>query len=388
MPMSRFKLQLAAGEILFERGDEGLCAYIVESGAIDIIHGGDGLERVVARLGAGEIFGEMALLGERSRAAGARAAAATVLTRVTQEYLAERVQAADPMVRHLVRTLSRRSRELLEGRSAPSAGDDADRNLAHDRVRAEQELTLGLEHGELLLYLQPIVRLAGGGIAGFEALVRWQHPQRGLVPPSQFIPLAEESLLINRIGLWIIEQSCAALAQLEAARPGKQLFMSINLSGRQLNDPAVLPAIDRALARHAVAPQQIKLEITESLLLQRIDEGLPLLQACRARGLKVSLDDFGTGYSSLSYLHRLPVDTLKLDRSFVLQLDGNEAGRKIVAAVIRLAHELGMDVITEGLETKQQIDTLQALGSDLGQGYWFGRPAPLAAALEIVRKSL
>ncbi|HWY25735.1 MAG TPA: EAL domain-containing protein [Nevskia sp.] len=386
--MSRFKLQLAAGEILFERGDEGLCAYIVDSGAIDIIHGGDGPERVVARLGAGEIFGEMALLGERSRAAGARAAEATALTRVTQEYLAERVQAADPMVRHLLRTLSRRSRELLEGRSAPSAHDDADRNLAHDRVRAEQELTLGLEQGELLLYLQPIVRLADGGIAGFEALVRWQHPQRGLVPPGQFIPLAEESLLINRIGLWILEQSCAALAQLEAARPGKQLFMSINLSGRQLNDPALLPAIDRALARHAVAPQQIKLEITESLLLQNIDEGLPLLQACRARGLKVSLDDFGTGYSSLSYLHRLPVDTLKLDRSFVLQLDGNEAGRKIVAAVIRLAHELGMDVITEGLETKQQIDTLKVLGSDFGQGYWFGRPAPLAVALEIVRKSL
>ena len=386
--MSRFKLQLAAGEILFERGDEGLCAYIVDSGAIDIIHGGDGPERVVARLGAGEIFGEMALLGERSRAAGARAAEATALTRVTQEYLAERVQAADPMVRHLLRTLSRRSRELLEGRSAPSTHDDADRNLAHDRVRAEQELTLGLEQGELLLYLQPIVRLADGGIAGFEALVRWQHPQRGLVPPGQFIPLAEESLLINRIGLWILEQSCAALAQLEAARPGKQLFMSINLSGRQLNDPALLPAIDRALARHAVAPQQIKLEITESLLLQNIDEGLPLLQACRARGLKVSLDDFGTGYSSLSYLHRLPVDTLKLDRSFVLQLDGNEAGRKIVAAVIRLAHELGMDVITEGLETKQQIDTLKVLGSDFGQGYWFGRPAPLAVALEIVRKSL
>ena len=384
----RFRLQLAPGETLFERGDEGLCAYIVESGAIDIVHAGNGLERVVARLGPGEIFGEMALLGERSRSAGARAAEATRLTRVTQDYLAERVHAADPMVRHLLRTLSRRSRELLEGRTTPSAGDDSDRILAHDRVRAEQELTLGLERGELLLYLQPIVRLEDGAIAGFEALVRWQHPQRGLVPPGQFIPLAEESLLINRIGLWIIEQSCAALAALDAAAPGRKLFMSINLSGRQLNDPAVLPALDRALARHAVEPLQIKLEITESLLLQNVEDGLPLLCACRERGLRVSLDDFGTGYSSLSYLHKLPVDTLKLDRSFVLQLDGNEAGRKIVAAVIRLAHDLGMDVITEGLETKEQIDALKTLGSDLGQGYWFGRPAPLAAALEIVRKSL
>src|SRR5581483_1917632 len=260
--------------------------------------------------------------------------------------------------------------------------------LAHDHLLAEQELTLGLERGELLLYLQPIVLLGDGGIAGFEALVRWQRPQRGMVPPGQFIPLAEESVLINRIGLWMIDAACAALARLNELNPARQLFMSINLSGRQLNDPAVLPAVEAALARHAVAPQQIKLEITESLLLQNLDEGLPLLRACRERGLRISLDDFGTGYSSLAYLHRLPIDTLKLDRSFVLQLDSNEAGRRIVAAVIRLAHELEMDVITEGLETKEQIDALKDLGSDLGQGYWFGRPAALPAALEIVRKSL
>jgi EAL domain-containing protein (putative c-di-GMP-specific phosphodiesterase class I) len=384
--MDRFKQKLAAGELLFEQGDEGSCAYIVESGVIEILHGGG---RIVARLGAGEIFGEMALLGERSRAAAARAAEDTVLTRFTQDYLSERVQAADPMVRHLLRTLSRRSRQLLDGKSAPApAPADADSALAHDHVRAEQELTLGLERGELLLYLQPIMRLADGDIAGFEALVRWQHPQRGMVPPGEFIPLAEESLLINRIGLWIFDAACAALERLNALDPARRLFMSINLSGRQLNDPAVLPAVEAALARHPIAPQQLKLEITESLLLQRLDEGLPLLEACRARGLRISLDDFGTGYSSLAYLHRLPIDTLKLDRSFVLQLDSNEAGRKIVAAMIRLAHDLGMDVITEGLETKEQIDALKALGSDLGQGYWFGRPAALPAALEIVRKSL
>ena len=136
------------------------------------------------------------------------------------------------------------------------------------------------------------------------------------MPPVQFIPLAEESVLINRIGLWIIEQSCAALAALDAQGPARP-FMSVNLSGRQLNDPAVLPALDAALARHGVAPQQIKLEITESLLLQNLDEGLPLLRACRERGMRVSLDDFGTGYSSLSYLHRLPVDTLKIGRAHV-----------------------------------------------------------------------
>jgi hypothetical protein len=292
--MDRFKLHLAAGELLFEHGDEGTCAYIVESGIVEILRHGEGLERVVARLGPGEIFGEMALFGEHTRAAGARAAEATVLTRVTHDYIGERMQAADPLLRHMLRTLSRRSRELLEGHSSPAAAEDADRSLALNRVRAEQELTLGLERGELLLYLQPIVHLAGCGPAGFEALIRWQHPQRGLVPPGQFIPLAEESVLINRIGLWIVDQSCAALAALNALGPARP-FMSINLSGRQLNDPEVLPALDRALQRHGVAPQQIKLEITESLLLQNVEDGLPLLCACRERGMRVSLDDFGTG---------------------------------------------------------------------------------------------
>jgi len=208
------------------------------------------------------------------------------------------------------------------------------------------------------------------------------------VSPAEFIPLAEQSGLINPIGRWIIDRASSALAQFAAERPRLPLFMSINLSSRQFDDPELLGAIDQALARHPVDPARIKLEITESLLLQRLDEGLRLLQACRSRGLKVSLDDFGTGYSSLSYLHRLPVDTLKLDRSFVLQLDANAAGSKIVAAVIALAHQLGMDVIAEGLETKQQIDALQALGADLGQGFHFSRPLAPAAAAEFVRKSL
>ncbi|MDR3417394.1 MAG: EAL domain-containing protein [Nevskia sp.] len=390
--MDRFRRMLAPGERLFRQGEHGDCAYIIESGAVEILHEEGGREDVLALLGVQDIFGEMALFGEHTRSAGARAAAATSLTVVTHDYLTERLHAADPMLRHLLRTLNSRCRELLNGESG-SEGlaaeiDDADRALAHARVHAEQDLTLALEREELELYLQPIVRLRDGHIAGYEALVRWNHPQRGMVPPGEFIPLAEESALINRIGLWIIDGACAALARLNALRRDPSLFMSINLSGRQLNDPQVLPALDRALARHAVEAGQLKLEITESLLLQRVDDGLPLLEACRARGMRVSLDDFGTGYSSLSYLHRLPVDSLKLDRSFVLQLDANEAGRRIVAAVIRLAHELDMDVVAEGIETTQHIDALRELGADLGQGYYFGRPAPLQAAAEILRKSL
>ena len=390
----RFRHRLSAGEVLFDKGDRGDCAYIVESGLIEICHDPYQPGGVVARLGAQEIFGEMVLFGVNTRSAGARAAEPTTLTRVTHDYLGERLQTANPMLRHLLRTLSNRCRELLNGNNAEAAAvfmgqaDDDDRKLAHARVRAEQELTLALERDELQLHFQPIMHLSDQRLAGFEALLRWPHPQRGMVSPAEFIPLAEESGLINRIGHWIIDRGCAALARLGAERPELQLFMSINLSSRQFDDAELLPAIDRALQRHAVDPARVKLEITESLLLQKLDEGLRLLLACRARGLKISLDDFGTGYSSLSYLHRLPIDTLNLDRSFVGQLDAGLAGSRIVAAVIRLAHELGMDVITEGLETKQQIESMRLLGSDLGQGFYFSRATPLAEAAEIVRKSL
>jgi diguanylate cyclase len=384
----RFERRLAAGEILFREGEAGDCAYIVESGAVEIRHDSPEGSRLVGRLGPQDLFGEMALFGEHRRSAGALAAEDCVLTVITHAYLEERLQTSDPMLRHMLRTLVQRCRQLLGGASTAAAADgDADRSLAHARVHAEQQLILALEQDQLLLHFQPIVRLAEQRVAGFEALVRWRHPLRGLVPPGEFIALAEESSLINRIGLWIIDRACAALGQFNPIWRGPPLFMSINLSARQLDDVEVLPALERALARYRLAPAQLKLEVTESLLLQRIEQALPLLQACRARGMRVSLDDFGTGYSSLSYLHRLPLDTIKLDRSFVLQLDTGAAGTRIVAAVIRLAHELGLDVITEGLETAEQIAILKDLGSDLGQGYWFGRPAGLEATAEILRKS-
>ncbi|WP_051749465.1 EAL domain-containing protein [Nevskia soli] len=389
----RFQRRLSAGEVLFQKQDRGDCAYIVESGTIEICHDPRQPGGVVARLGPQDIFGEMALFGEGRRSAGARATEPTVLTVVSHEYLGEHLQGASPTLRHLLRTLTARCRELLTGKTGeiPAAAgwqDEQDRKQAHARVHAQQELTLALECDELELHYQPIVHLSDLRLAGFEALLRWRHPQRGMVSPAEFIPLAEESGLISPIGRWIVDRACAALAQFGSERPELDLFMSINLSSRQFDDPELLPAIDQALSRHAVDPACVKLEITESLLLQRLDEGLRLLQECRARGLKISLDDFGTGYSSLSYLHRLPVDTLKLDRSFVLQLGMNAAGTEIVAAVVGLAHRLGMDVITEGLETQEQIDALRTLGADLGQGFHFGRAEPLAGAAEIVRKSL
>ncbi|MBL6752232.1 MAG: EAL domain-containing protein [Nevskia sp.] len=404
--MDKFRRRLAPGDTLFEQGEHGDCAYIVESGVIEIVcdDASGKAAKVLARLGSQDIFGEMALFGERTRSAGARAAGDAVLTVVTHDYLTERLQASDPMLRHLLRTLTKRLRGMNNGAATTAAGsgakaadgevgpakDDEDRNLALSRVRAEQDLTVALEQEQFRLYFQPIHRLSDGSIAGYEALIRWLHPERGLVPPVQFIPLAEESDLIVRMGHWITDRACAALSEFEALRKEKNLripplFMSLNLSGRQFQDPDLLPTLDRTLARYPVDPQQIKLEVTESLMLRAFDESVRLLKDCRSRGVKVSLDDFGTGYSSLSYLHRLPVNTLKLDRSFVLALDVDDSGRKILAAIVRLAHDLGMDVITEGIETLQQSAVLRELGSDMAQGYYFGKPVPQATAMETLQ---
>ena len=383
--MDKFKCQLSAGEVLFRQGEIGNCAYVIESGGIEIFQDVGGACRVVARLGAADIFGEMTLFGEKTRSASARATEATILVVVTHDYLGVRLQSADPMLRHLLRTLTTRLRRLLNagGDSTSPLIDDIDRAAALERVRREQELTLALDLNQFQMHYQPINHLKNGSVAGYEALIRWQHPQKGMVPPMQFIPLAEESNLIVRMGHWIIDTSCAALAQLEkACSKDAPMFMSINLSERQLHDPELLDVIDRSLQKWSVAAAQIKLEITETLLLESFEEAVPVLHACRARGLRISLDDFGTGYSSLSYLHRLPVGTLKLDRSFVQQLDINAAGRKILGALIQLAHSLEMDVIAEGIESAEQAAALRELGSDMAQGYHFARPAPLAKLIE------
>ena len=256
-----------------------------------------------------------------------------------------------------------------------------------ERVELESDLRTGVERGQLRVHYQPIVTLESAEIVGFEALVRWQHPTRGLVPPLAFIPLAEETGLIVPIGKWVLETACRQAAKWNAARPGpagRPLVVSVNLSARQFAQADLVEDVAAMLEEAGLGASALELEITESVLMDHSETGIRTLRRLRALGVRLVLDDFGTGYSSLSYLKHLPLDTIKIDRSFVAAID-EKADQSIVEAVVALAHGLGIGVVAEGIETERQAARLLELGCDLGQGYLFSRPVPAARTAGLLR---
>ncbi|HYH92062.1 MAG TPA: EAL domain-containing protein [Candidatus Saccharimonadales bacterium] len=259
-----------------------------------------------------------------------------------------------------------------------------------ERIDLEADLRRALERGELRVHYQPIVTLDTLDIVGFEALVRWQHPTRGLVPPLAFIPLAEESGLIVPLGRWVLETACREASRWRRPRSGARgqpaapLFVSVNLSARQFVQADLAADLTAILAETGLAPGALELEITESVVMDQSEAGVRALRELRELGVRLVLDDFGTGYSSLAYLKHLPLDTIKIDRTFVVGID-EPADRSIVDAVIALAHGLGIGVVAEGIETEAQLEGLRELGCDLGQGYLFSRPVPAAEARKLLR---
>jgi diguanylate cyclase (GGDEF)-like protein/PAS domain S-box-containing protein len=247
-------------------------------------------------------------------------------------------------------------------------------------LNLEGDLRRALDRGEFLLHYQPIVSLADGRLTGFEALVRWLHPQKGLIPPSDFISLAEETGLILPLGSWVLDQACHQLARWNDKNPERGLTMAVNLSATQINHANLVDQVERTLRKTGLPPQSLKLEITESVVMQNAEAASSLLKQLRDLSVKLSIDDFGTGYSSLSYLNRFPVDTLKIDRSFVSGMADQAENLGIVQSVVSLAHTLGMDVVAEGVETPEQMDSLKGLDCEFAQGYFFSRPVDVANA--------
>jgi diguanylate cyclase (GGDEF)-like protein len=245
-----------------------------------------------------------------------------------------------------------------------------------ERVELESDLRWAVERRELRLHYQPLVDLATERIVGLEALIRWQHPTRGLVQPLSFIPVAEETGLIVPIGRWVIDTACRQARQWLDERPESPLVMSVNLSPRQVASPTLVDDIRDTLVRTGLPPDHLELEITESVLLDEGPDSGTTLRAIRELGVRLVLDDFGTGYSSLSYLRRLPLDTIKIDRSFVDGIDVDGSNLPIVQAVISLAHGLGIEVVAEGIETAAQSERLRQLVCDRGQGFYYARPQP------------
>jgi EAL domain-containing protein (putative c-di-GMP-specific phosphodiesterase class I) len=237
------------------------------------------------------------------------------------------------------------------------------------------DLAHAVRRGELTLHYQPIVELATGVTVGFESLVRWNHPRRGLLDPGRFIALAEETGAIAELGSWTVEAACRQFGEWQEADLG-QGFVAVNLSGHNLTSPAIDRQIAASLAATGLSPSLLTVELTETVLVHDAEVAAQRLRAIRELGVKVAIDDFGTGYSSLNYLHQLPVDILKIARDFVDRITTDEGAATLTTAMIALAGALGLEVIAEGIEHPEQLRRLREMGCQLGQGFWYARPMP------------
>jgi diguanylate cyclase (GGDEF)-like protein/PAS domain S-box-containing protein len=256
------------------------------------------------------------------------------------------------------------------------------------QLQLENDLRQALLQNEFRAYYQPIYFAKTGSLVGFEALIRWQHPTRGFVSPAEFIPVAEENGLIVQIGEWMLSSVCQQIQYWQAQFSLKApLKVSVNLSAKQLKDPNFLQKIDRLLLKTGLKGHNLQLELTESMLMDDVENLMGILSQLRIRGIHLSIDDFGTGYSSLSYLHRFPVNHLKIDRSFVKGMTDNIESLKVTESIVALAHNLNMSAIAEGVETKEQLIQLRLLDCEYVQGYLFSPPVPAQAATDLLARS-
>ncbi len=363
------------GHVLFREGEPADTAYIIESGTIAITTEQAGEPQLLSELGPGEILGEMALIDAKNRTATATCSSPCRLKVIHRDTLVQRIEAADPIIRHLLELTLQRYRQQLHADDPPArpAASSGGITEAMDKLNLEADLRQALQEGQLQCVYQPIQDLARGRIAGFEALTRWQHPRLGPINPEAFINLAEETDLIVPIGLHNLRQACLDLQAFQAQVPDCELFMSINVSGRQLHNPAFSQEVLRIVEETGTPPRQIKLEITESLVVD-FERVRAWISESKAHGFRISLDDFGTGYSGMGLLCQLDLNTLKIDKSFVQAMFDSRCEAVVLETMVHLGLGLELDIIAEGVETEAHENRLRELGVQFGQGYLYARP--------------
>lgn len=372
--------KIKAGDFLFREGDPGDCAYIVDQGQIHLLLRKGQDDVIVAVVGAGDIVGEMSILDGLPRSASALVTQDCIVRVVSKEQFVERIDSLDPVIKMLISLLLKRLRNSDRQISGKSAPQDVtiDETLvdARERIRLESELLQALQNEEFFLTYQPIVEMKNQSLCGFEALVRWQSPTRGLVSPEDFINVAEQTSLILPIGSWIIEKAFQDLNRLHELHNSTELFMSINVSSRQFNDHQFMDILNSAQQKYDINPRNINLEVTERVF----QEGpiiLDTIDKCRRKGYSIALDDFGTGFSTFNSLFNLNVDHLKIDRHFVQSLIRDNKSRSIIQALIQMSKGLKIGLVAEGIESHQQAFMLRSMGCEYGQGYLFGYPQTL-----------
>lgn len=385
--------RISAGAVVFREGETAENAYIVESGAIDIVRRAGADRIVLARLGPGEIFGEMALIDGSPRSATAIAACDSDLTEISGDQIRQRLAQADPLVVSLLRVLLARFKSrrdvadraaTVEIQTAPAPAHPG-YSEALSRLRLEGALKQAIPAAQLFLLFQPIVDLRRRDVSGFEALVRWRLGDRETISPGDFVPLAEESGLIGMLDRWVLRDGFTGARLLgEAATAGAfSPYVAINLSAHTLQDPTVVRLVGNMIDETGVAPSQVVLEVTERILMADADRAAAIVAELKRLDVRIALDDFGSGYSSLTYLDRLAVDILKLDRGLVGGVVERPRSRDLVESIIVLAHKLGMVVVAEGVEGPAQAAILTDIGCDAAQGYFLSAPLDHAGALAV-----
>jgi EAL domain-containing protein (putative c-di-GMP-specific phosphodiesterase class I) len=373
-------IHCTTGTELFREGEAGECAYLLKSGSVEISTGTGADRRVLGQVGEGELIGEMSIMDAAPRSATATVVADSELCVIRRDQFLERLARLDPAMRYVIGLMSERYRHNLDSvldlhRTAAACGEPALHREAVEKLELESELWAALERGELRVHYQPIVTMAEGKPAGFEALIRWQHPKHGMVLPERFIHLAEETPLIADIGTLALAQVVRDLPVIARTAPAG-FFVGVNVSPRQLRGKFDFDPVVAGIAVAGLDPQTVKLELTESQLADA-ESVLEWARQAKSKGFRLAIDDFGTGYSSLSQLLRLQADTLKIDRSFVRDMLESKQAENMVTALVAIARSFDMDIVAEGIETEEQRAFLATLGCDYAQGYLFGRALTL-----------
>lgn len=379
------------GQTIFSKGQRGDYAFLIESGEVEVLVEDAGQYRRVSTLCAGELIGEIALIDHQPRTASVRAIKETTLVQVRRELVEELLTKTDPVIRHLLRVVLERFRatqssltpQLVEQMHIEFQYPEPTGPLHESATHAlalSQDIAHALVTDQFELFYQPIVQLNDRKVAGFEALIRWNHPQHGMISPLDFLGLAEQTGQIRAIGLWTLERACRDWKTLQTMTDTDNPSVSVNLSANQLTGSLFIEDVKQILRRTHMVPKCLRLELTETIIIGRPKIAEQILRGLLEVGVSLALDDFGTGYSGLEHLQRYPIGTLKIDRTFIARILESRQSREIVRATIRLARSLNINVVAEGIETQEIAQELLELGCEFGQGWHFGRPNPLPAA--------
>ena len=377
----------AGGQEIFKSGDAGDCAYLIEEGVVEILVVKQGGEHRIKLIGQGELFGEVSLIDYQPRTATVRAVERTVLVPIPRKLMEQLLEKSDPVLRHLLLVILERFRNRNDGStlSAASAIVAPEQLKRRNFVKGEATQKLSLAHGmkraltheEFQLYYQPICNLADGSVAGFEALIRWDHPIDGPLQPDDFLWIAEQTGLIHEIGLWTLDRACRDWAMLKKFTDFDLPFVSVNLSPAQLNNEMLVDDVKNTMAGQNMAPSELKLELTEKIMVGQPEAAAKIMHMLIELGCSLALDDYGAGHSGLRHLQRYPLSTLKIDAAFIEPILTSAQSFEIVRSSVALAHSLGMSVVAEGVESEDVKAKLLEMECDFGQGWYFGSPATL-----------